>query len=131
MRADSIYNRMLAQEKAIEEAKAEGRPAPAFPNIMGELPVPQNKTKPTELKPSAAAGMKKRLEGLEEMERQVEERAIAAEILAAEQVARNLGEVYKEQDEERKLRKSQGRETMGDRVFGFFRAPRPPPKGDW
>lgn len=126
MRADSIYNRMLAQEKAIEEAKAEGRPVPQFPDIMGQIPVPQNKTKPTELTPSAAAGMKKRLEGLDEVERQVEERAIQAEILAAEQVARDLGEVYKEQDLERKERKEQGRETIRDKAYGFLRAP---PKG--
>lgn len=35
MHADTLYHRMLAQEKAMERAKAAGRPEPAFAPILG------------------------------------------------------------------------------------------------
>jgi hypothetical protein len=129
MHADTLYHRMLAQEGAIEKAKAEGLPVPSFPPLLSnagksttQIPQPDNKTKPSELKASVQTGMKKRLEGLNEEERLVEERAIKAEIQAAEQVAGRLGSIYAEQDEERKKRKEQGRETIADKFFSIFRA---------
>ena len=36
MHADTLYHRMLEQEAAIEAAKAEGRPVPAFPPLVTE-----------------------------------------------------------------------------------------------
>lgn len=123
---------MLDQEKAIEAAKAEGKPLPAFPPLLSAKPtsttasithnLEDNKFKPSDLSPSVQKGFKKRLEGLKDEEREVEERAIKAEIQAGEQVAASLGTIYEKQAEERKLRKEQGKETIGDKlssVFGF------------
>jgi len=130
MHADTLYHRMLAQEEAIQKAKTEGLPIPIFPPLLSskgvksstQIPQADNKTEPSQLKTSVQKGMKKRLEGLNEEERLVEERAIKAEIQAAEQVAGRLGSIYAEQDEERKKRKEQGRETISDKFFSVFRA---------
>jgi hypothetical protein len=131
MHADTLYHRMLDQDKAIEAAKAEGRPVPAFPPLLssnsktstlagGQLPIEDNKLQPSDLPESVQAGLKKRLEGLNDEEREVEERAIKAEIRAGEQVAERLGAIYEKQAEERRIRKEQGRETIGDKVSSIF-----------
>lgn len=137
MHADTLYHRMMAQEKQIEEAKENGLPAPTFSPLLSTRPtgsalstppmsstLGENKTKPSDLPAKVQAGLKKRLDGLNDEEREVEERAIKAEIQAGEQVAATLGKVYEKQEAERKIRKEQGRETMGDKIssmFGSFR----------
>jgi hypothetical protein len=125
---------MLDQEKAIEAAKEAGEPIPSFPPLLSnrkttkstsptsQTTLEDNKVKASDLPASVQASLKKRLEGLNDEEREVEERAIKAEIQAGEQVAANLGIIYQKQEEERKIRKDQGRETIGDKistVFGF------------
>lgn len=130
MHADTLYHRMLDQEERIEAAKAEGRPVPSFPPLlssnkasiatMAESTFDKNKVKASELPPKVQAGLKKRLDGLNDEERQVEERAIQAEIQAGEQVAGNLEKIYESQAEERRRRKEQGKETMGDRIHSIF-----------
>jgi hypothetical protein len=124
---------MLDQEKAIEAAKEAGKPIPSFPPLLSsrklattsptsQTMLEDNKVKASDLPASVQASLKKRLEGLNDEEREVEERAIKAEIQAGEQVATNLGIIYQKQEEERKIRKDQGRETIGDKistVFGF------------
>ncbi|TEY78364.1 hypothetical protein BOTCAL_0049g00040 [Botryotinia calthae] len=128
LHADTLYHRMIDQEKQIEEAKAEGRPVPIFPPLIsksrpGESDSAQenNKLKASDLSPKVQASFKKRLEGLNDDERLVEERAIQAEIEAGEQVAGQLGKIYEKQDEERRQRKEQGRETISDKFFSIFR----------
>jgi len=133
MHADTLYHRMLDQEAAIETAKAEGRPIPEFPPLLSKTSI--SKTSPTrptqstststidmasQLSPAVQAQLKKRLEGLNDEQRQVEERAIAAEIQAGEQLAGHLGTIYQKQDEERQRRKDQGKETIGDKVASVF-----------
>ncbi|PMD50924.1 uncharacterized protein K444DRAFT_544942 [Hyaloscypha bicolor E] len=126
MHADSLYHRMLEQEKAIEAAKAEGRPVPSFPPLLSSnsknLPVPIDESglQPSDLKPKIQKGLKKRLEGLKDDEREVEERAIKAEIQAGVQVAEQLGSIYEKQAEERRIRKEQGKETIGDKITSIF-----------
>lgn len=126
MHADSLYHRMLEQEKAIEAAKAEGRPVPTFPPLLSSksrnLPVPIDDSgiQPSDLKPKVQKGLKKRLEGLNDEEREVEERAIKAEIQAGVQVAEQLGSIYEKQAEERRIRKEQGKETIGDKITSIF-----------
>lgn len=136
MHADTLYHRMLEQEKVIEAAKAEGRPVPTFPPILSTVKTnstksPANST-PKEisdnpkigisnLKPEVQAKLKKRLKGLTSEERELEERAIDAEIQAGTQVAEHVGTQLQKQDEERAQRKAEGKETIGDRIISIFR----------
>ena len=127
MHADTLYHRMLEQEKAIEAAKAEGRPVPTFPPLLSSKakhivqPIDEGGLQPSDLNPKVQKGLKKRLEGLTEEEREVEERAIKAELQAGVEVAEQLGSIYQRQAEERRIRKEQGKETMGDKITSIFR----------
>ena len=132
MHADTLYHRMLDQEKAMEAAKEEGRPIPEFPPLLSSKKsnddassatapsFTENKTKPSDLPERVQVELKKRLEGLNPEEREVEERAIKAEIQAGEEIAGNLGKIYQTQAEDRRKRKEQGRETIGDRISSIF-----------
>lgn len=139
MHADTLFHRMLDQEEAIEKAKAEGRPIPSFPPLITSRPkaVTSTDTSPTSSTPkenhlddntiqtsdlpaSVQASLKKRLDGLSEPERRIEEMAIKAEIQAGEQVAGQLGSIYDRQAEERRKRKEAGKESMGDMISGWF-----------
>ena len=131
MHADTLFHRMLDQEKQIEAAKAEGRPVPTFPPLLSsktkhikspgeQLPMDENILQPSDLKPAVQEKLKKRLEGLSEAEREVEERAIKAEIRAGEQVAVGLGKLYEEEKAARMKRKAEGKETIGDKINSIF-----------
>lgn len=128
MHADTLYQRMLKQEAQIEEAQAAGREIPKFPPLMSDQFkfVPQNPDqqaiKVEDLSPAVQSGFKKRLDGKTGEEREVEERAIRAELQSGEQLARSLGSMYDQQKADREARKREGKETIGDRVnsvFGF------------
>ncbi|TAQ89683.1 hypothetical protein B7494_g1989 [Chlorociboria aeruginascens] len=131
MHADTLYHRMLDQEKQIEAAKAEGKPVPSFPPILSNakpaaVAASQEALEaahidPSLLKPSIQAQFKKRLEGLGGAERELEERAIRAEIQAGEEVVGNLGSIYQKQDEERKKRKDEGKGTFADMMISIFK----------
>lgn len=126
MHADTLFHRMLDQEKQIEEAKAEGRPFPTFPPLMSQSR--STRTMPggekldlSQLPQKTREAYQKRLEGLSDAEREVEERAIKAEVDASGEVATNLGGIYRRQDREREQRVSSGKETMGDRIMSMLR----------
>jgi hypothetical protein len=127
MHADTLYQRMLKQEEQIEEAKAAGKEIPKFPPLLSDRPrfAPQSQQQTIrveDLSPQVQAGFKKRLEGKAGEEREVEERAIRAELQSGEDLARNLGNMYDQQKAERDARKKEGKERIGDRftsVFGF------------
>lgn len=124
MHADTLYHRMLDQEAAIEAAKAEGRPIPAFPPLVSAPIAPisdKGHIEPSDLSPAIQKKLKKRLDGLSEEEREIEEKAIKAEIQAGEQVAGHLGNIYQKQEEEKRIRKEQGRETVGDKLSSVFK----------
>ncbi len=134
MHADTLYHRMLDQEKAIEKAKAAGQPVPSFPSIIPSpsTPAPLSVSSPPstsprdgrirsdQLTPEVQAQLKRRLEGLNPKEREVEEKAIVAEIAAGERLGRQIGVIYEEQAKTRKERKEQGQETLGDKISGWF-----------
>lgn len=133
MHADTLYHRMLEQEKEIEAAKAEGKPVPAFPPLLSQRPklgesaneyTPERKDpiEISDLRSKVQGPLNKKLDSLEGEQRELEERAIRAEIEAGTQVADRLGVLHKEQDEERKKRKEQGRETLSDKIYSIFRA---------
>jgi hypothetical protein len=134
MHADTLYHRMLDQEQAMEAAKTEGKPIPTFAPLLSEqgkfmpsptAPKPQstpedNKVRASDLPASVQASLKERLVGLNDEERELEERAIKAEIQAGEQVAERLGSIFEKQEEERRIRKEQGKETIADKVSSIF-----------
>lgn len=128
MHADTLYHRMLDQEEAIDKAKAEGKPIPTFPALITSRAsstaagktLEENQVQAADLPASVQASLKKRLEGLGEQERRVEELAIKAEIQAGEQVASQLGTIYDRQAEERRKRKEEGKERIGDRISSIF-----------
>ncbi|KAI9682086.1 MAG: hypothetical protein M1817_000140 [Caeruleum heppii] len=140
MRADTLYHQMLAQEAATEEARKKGMPLPTFDPILAApsppdtstAVTPSTPTTPTsspskphitinDLRPSLQREIRKRLESLPPAEREIEEKAIAAELVASEKLAGDVTGYYDEQERARRERKETGKETMGDRLWGFFR----------
>lgn len=139
MHADSLYHRMLDQERAVEVARAAGQPIPSFPPIISLSPhksssVPSDAASTLEIAgvQSAAsvtrkeltakvkAQLEKRFKDLSPEEREVEEKAIAMEIAAGEVLQKQIGEIWDEQGKAKKLRREQGNETFSDRVSGWF-----------
>ena len=144
MYADTLYHRMLDQEKAIEEAKAAGLPEPSFQPVSSSLTPeslvseagnltsqdPQSLemanshkaalAQQERLSPAGQAQLKERLKGLAGEERDAEEKAIAMEMAAGIVVAKQIGEMYEEQGRAKRRRKEQGKETFTDKLNGFF-----------
>ena len=130
MQADTLYHQMLDQEKAIETAKAEGKPIPEFPALlkaqMAKKQSPGENEKRqieiSDLHPRLQNEAMKKLDKLEGTKREIEEMVLRAEINAGVQVSEKVQELEREQEAERKKRKEQGRETMADRMYYAFRA---------
>ena len=138
MHADSLYHRMLERERAVEEAKAAGREIPQFPPILStgtptesssttqslpsNLPNEQIPLDATldQLTPKVKAQLRDRLKGLTPEERDIEMKAILAELTAGETVSQKVDYLHEEAAKARRLRKEQGRETMGDRIMSIF-----------
>ncbi len=128
MHADTLYHRMLAQEKAIEAARAADLPIPTFPPIIS----PASSTSPNgaphippmdgqdRLKPEARAVLNEKLKKMTPEERQLEEHAVAVEAQATEVLGRQIGEIYEDQEKHRKERREKGAATFGDTIAGFF-----------
>ena len=119
---------MLAQEKAIEAAKADNLPVPTFPPIMSPSTSTSSKLNQNlppmdgrdRLKPEARAALNERLKGMTPEEREVEEHAVAVEAQATEVLGRQIGEIYEDQERHRKERREKGKATIGDTIAGFF-----------
>lgn len=139
MHADTLYHRMLAQEKAVEEAEKEGKEMPKFEPLLEkggssvtaaaaaaaaaakkeEPEIP--KTSPLSKLPlDIQAQIKEKLEGLSGIERELQEKALAAEVSAGQEVKANLKDIYKDSNAERKKRVEEGNETIVDRVSSIF-----------
>ena len=137
MHADTLYQCMLERERAVEEARAAGLPIPTFPDIL-----PSSKTAPLKparitppasaenpvplppdlegLKPRVKAQLRERLKDLSPEDRELEEKALSAEVAAGATVGKQLNKMYEDEAEAKKLRKEQGRETIGDRIGSLF-----------
>ena len=132
MHADTLYHRMLEQEKAIEEAKAAGTPIPNFPPIIPsqESPPtaeasstsdhPAKTLTPDDFSPKVQEVFKDRLKNLSPEERAVEEKAIEMEIAAGQTLGRQLDQLYEERGQNKKIRKEKGQETFSDRISSWF-----------
>ena len=141
MHADTLYHRMLAQEAAIEEAKATGLPTPTFAPILSpEKPASttQQPATPTSftaeagdveegevelsattkalLRPESQGKLLKRLKELPPSEREVEERSVQMEARASQEI----GERVRQVEEGRKRRREEGNASIGDTISGWF-----------
>lgn len=128
MHADTLFHRMLSQEKAIEAARAADLPIPTFPPIISpaastapnpntHLPALDGRDR---LKPEARAVLNERLKKMTPEERALEEHAVAVEAQATEVLGRQIGEIYEDQEKHRKERREKGTATIGDTIAGFF-----------
>ncbi|MCJ1287587.1 hypothetical protein MMC26_006939 [Xylographa opegraphella] len=138
MHADTLYHRMLDQERLVKEAKDAGLPIPTFPSLISstrstgdaastkplpakgpasEIPLPQELQ---DLKPKVKAEFRARLKGLSPEEREVEEKAMVMEVAAGETVGKQVSQIYEETGKAKQLRKEQGKETFGDKISSFF-----------
>lgn len=143
MHADTLYHRMLAQEAAIKEAEAAGRPVPTFPSIHSadQTPLPPSTNTPaasassgagTEglpalspatvkaLNPEAAMALRRKMKDLDPFARDAEERATMAELRAAGDAAREVKRFTGTADKEREKRGEKGTEAAKGTVGGWF-----------
>ncbi|KAL6716597.1 hypothetical protein ACLMJK_006164 [Lecanora helva] len=149
MHADTLYHRMLAQEKAAEEAKAAGQPVPQFepiltpeagtnvPTIPSNVNVPphtpgNNTTMSSETQSEGLPTLSPVTQSLLNQEAQLKlqeymkkltpiERELHERSVQAE--ARNAQEIaarVKLVDEGRKKRREEGKATTGDTISGWF-----------
>ena len=138
MHADTLYHRMLAQERAIEEAKAAGQPIPHFRSILSpdQTPLPaagtsvQSEGKLADdvpqlsaatvrsLTPEAAAALKERMKPLDAVEREAEERSTMAEIEAAAEASRKIDQLNEERRQRTRIGRGETEEE--ERRGGWF-----------
>ena len=132
MHADTLYHRMLERERAVDAAKAAGLPIPSFPPILSsikpsrsissELPVEKIPLDPAldQLAPKIKAQLRDRFKGLSPEEREVEMKAMIAELTAGETVSKKVDDLHTEAAKARRLRKERGKETVGDKMASWF-----------
>lgn len=145
MHADRLYHRMLDQEAAVAKAKEEGLPIPEFGPLIGKVKVtdaPAKASAEKENSPIAAAAeaqessetpspllkltdsvqkqIKEKLEGMSGIERELEEKALIAEVTMGQQVNQNLKNIFSKEQAEREQRREEGKETIIDRFTSMF-----------
>ncbi|KAL9129662.1 MAG: hypothetical protein Q9217_001941 [Psora testacea] len=134
MHADTLYHRMLAQERAIEEAKAAGQPVPEFRSILSSdrLPPPSTTSTGTStndlpqlspatvrtLTPEAAAALRERMKPLDAYGREAEESSTMAELQAAAEASREIDKLNEERRRKAKAERAEAGE--GDKGGGWF-----------
>ncbi|KAF5537170.1 hypothetical protein FMEXI_10044 [Fusarium mexicanum] len=115
MHADSLYQRMIKHEEAVEKAKAEGLPVPVF---QATLPrAKKDAVMPTE---ELQQQWKEQLDKLPAEERMVEEAALRADLQAKAEVAGSVQKIWDTQAEQRKQRQAEGTSTFGDYIASLF-----------
>ncbi|KAM0440980.1 hypothetical protein ACHAPT_000284 [Fusarium lateritium] len=115
MHADSLFQRMIKHEEAVEKAKAEGLPTPVFEPALPKSKAPT--VTPTE---ELQQQWKEQLEKLPEEERAMEEAALRADLQAKAEVAGSVQKIWDTQAEQRKQRQAEGNSTFGDYVAALF-----------
>lgn len=119
LHADALYHRMLDQEAAVEKAKAEGTPIPQFAPVFPRATAAEQ-ADGTPLDAETQKLWKEKLDKLPEEDRAAEAEAIRAELRAKAEMASKVKDLWQEQAEQRKARREQGQETIGDKITGFF-----------
>lgn len=126
MHADTLYHRMLSQERAIQDAESAGLPPPQFPPILSSPSSSSSSsayasTAASDLLSSAARkSLEERLRDMPRDEAEVEERATVMEAKQDENVGREIGGLWEGRARERKERRERGETTVGDWFSGLF-----------
>jgi len=111
---------MLAQEAEAEAARAEGRPEPTFAPLLRPRAADDAAAAAAAEEETLPAAQQKswreRLEKVAEAERPAEEEAMRAELRVKREMAKQLDAL----ESERKARRDQGGQTLGDRVSSWF-----------
>lgn len=141
LHADTLYRRMLEQEKAIDEAKAKGLPPPELPSLMisaqrqdqGSLgPQAQalqtqaeEEFQPPSVGPVTFATLpqhlqekyqRERFEGLEGPRLELAKQELDQEIAMKHTLVSRLDDRYQTERRDRLQRQTEGRERMSDKV---------------
>lgn len=123
MHADTLYHRMLSQERAIQDAESAGLPPPQFPPILSSSPSSSASVSTVtsdSLSSAARKSLEERLKDMPREEAEVEERATAMEAKQDENVGREIGGLWEGRARERRERRERGETTVGDWVSGLF-----------
>ncbi|KAH7155534.1 hypothetical protein B0J13DRAFT_545776 [Dactylonectria estremocensis] len=115
MHADSLFQRMLRHEVAVEQAKAEGLPIPEFqPSAL--------KQRPDGITPSEHLQQQwnSQLDKLPAEERAMEEAALRGDLEAKAAVADKVQQIWDTQKDERQKRQAEGNSTFGDYLSTLF-----------
>ncbi|KAF4340554.1 hypothetical protein FBEOM_5494 [Fusarium beomiforme] len=115
MHADSLYQRMIKHEEAVEKAKAQGLPVPVFQTTLPKAK--HGAVMPTE---ELQQQWKEQLDKLPAEERVVEEAALRADLQAKAEVAGSVQKIWDTQAEQRKQRQAEGTSTFGDYIASLF-----------
>ncbi|KAF4498151.1 hypothetical protein FAGAP_5681 [Fusarium agapanthi] len=115
MHADSLYQRMIKHEEAVDKAKAEGLPVPVFQATLPKAK--KDAVMPTE---ELQQQWKEQLDKLPAEERVVEEAALRADLQAKAEVAGSVQKIWDTQAEQRKQRQAEGTSTFGDYIASLF-----------
>ncbi|KAK4447516.1 hypothetical protein QBC34DRAFT_329814 [Podospora aff. communis PSN243] len=116
MRADKIYQDMIANEREAAKAKDEGRPVPVYMPAIPKQEVPVDGAAAMQPGPEKLKEWKEILEKLPVEERAAEEEALRAEFRAKSEVAAGVQSIWDQRAKEREARKAEGKETMMDKV---------------
>lgn len=149
MHADTLYHRMLAQEKATDEAKAAGQPAPTFaPILSGDTASSSSPKSPTTDPPAPAPSPSAPIPSKDKKAKELPLQQTTQSLLtpqaqqslrerlkdltpvereveerSVQMEARAVGEMsaqVKQVEEGRKKRREEGNGTVGDTVSGWF-----------
>ncbi|PHH88212.1 hypothetical protein CDD83_7835 [Cordyceps sp. RAO-2017] len=112
MHADSLFQRMINHEKAVEQAKKDGTPIPVFEIVLPKTQV-SKAAKPTE---EVQKEWKEQLDQLPDDERPIEEAALRADLQAKTDVADSIKDILQTQKKEREARIAEGKPTFSDRI---------------
>lgn len=124
MHADVLYQRMLAQEKSIEDAKRLGQPIPQYLPVLSSAKkdlLIEDRLKISDYSPEVQKAYQKRLQGLEGEERVLEEKALQAELQSTQELRGNLSVVWAEQAKAIKEREQHGTSTIADKARSIIR----------
>ncbi|KAF1913766.1 hypothetical protein BDU57DRAFT_321485 [Ampelomyces quisqualis] len=133
MHADKLYQQMLQQEAAIEQAEKEGRERPKFESVLSRqnlartmaatasqpnpYPSPQDENDVwSKIKPESRKAYEEKLAELPVEQQEVERMAVLGELKAQTGITKKVEEAFVEERLQRMRRREAGRATIGDQI---------------